>query len=167
MWHTLSRATLQAAIGLLVAAPAFAAAPDLAELQWLSGCWQEEGAEPGTGEHWTTAAGGILLGTSRTVRSGRLVAFEFMQIRVVDEGRIAFMAQPSGNAPTTFFVKSINASRVVFENAKHDFPQRVTYMRTAEGDLHAKVEGEVDGKERSVDFPMRRVDCTGYFAVPE
>lgn len=108
-----------------------------------------------------------MLGTSRTIRSGLLVAFEFMQIRVADEGRIALIAQPSGNPPTTFFVKSMNATRVVFENPKHDFPQRVSYARNADGALHARVEGVVDGKERSVDFPMHRVDCTAYFAVQE
>jgi len=167
MRHTRHRALRHWAVGMLLASPAFAAAPDLDPLKWLAGCWQEEAAEPGTGEHWTTSAGGIMLGTSRTIRSGLLVAFEFMQIRVVEPGRIALIAQPSGNPPTSFFVKSMNASRVVFENIKHDYPQRVIYARTEDGDLQARIEGVVDGKERGVDMPMHRVDCTAYFAAPE
>ena len=52
------------------------------KLAWLAGCWNVDGAEPGSGEHWSTAAGGTLLGTSRTVKGGKTTAFEFVQIRL-------------------------------------------------------------------------------------
>ena len=45
-----------------------------------------------------------------------------------------------------------------FENAAHDFPQRIIYRKTA-GGLHARIEGLDKGKPRSEDFPYKRVSC--------
>ena len=49
----------------------------------------------------------------------------------------------------------------MFENAAHDFPQRVGY-RVAGGDsLLAWIEGTRDGQVRRIEFPYRRVACPG------
>jgi hypothetical protein len=128
-------------------------------LTWLAGCWASEGGEPGSGEQWMPPAGGTLLGTSRTVTKGRTVAHEFMQIREHEPGRLAFIANPSGQAQATFPVKSLGAREVVFENPTHDFPQRVIYRLDEAGVLRARIEGTIDGKPRAEDFPMRRVRC--------
>lgn len=55
--------------------------PSIANLSWLSGCWAREQGEPGSGEMWTAPAGGTMLGISRTIRAGKTVEHEFMQIR--------------------------------------------------------------------------------------
>ena len=48
---------------------------------------------------------------------------------------------------------------MVFENPKHDFPQRIRYR--LKGDtLHARIEGTINGKERAIDFPYQRASCT-------
>ena len=130
-----------------------------AALAWLAGCWASEGGEPGSGEQWMSPAGGTLLGTSRTVAKGRTVAHEFMQIREHEPGRLAFIANPSGQAQATFPVKSLGEQAVVFENPTHDFPQRVIYRLDEAGVLRARIEGTIDGKPRAEDFPMRRVRC--------
>jgi pyridoxine/pyridoxamine 5'-phosphate oxidase len=36
--------------------------------------------------------------------------------------------------------------RVVFENREHDFPQRIPYWRGEKNRLHARIEGELDGR---------------------
>jgi hypothetical protein len=134
-------------------------ADPLAALQWLAGCWASEGGEPGSGEQWMTPAGRTLLGMSRTVAKGRTVAHEFMQIRQIESGRIAFIANPSGQAEATFPVKSLGEREVVFENPTHDFPQRVIYRLDQGGVLRARIEGLVAGTPRAEDFPMRRIRC--------
>ncbi|HSI56099.1 MAG TPA: DUF6265 family protein [Ideonella sp.] len=152
-----------AASALLLAAllsPAAQAQADaLDQLAWLGGCWASEGGEPGSGEQWMAPAGGTLLGMSRTVSKGKTVAHEFMQIRRGDDGRLAFIAQPSGQALTRFPLLRLSATEAVFENPDHDFPQRVIY---ASGDgklLRARIEGKVQGVARGIDFPMKRVPC--------
>lgn len=144
---------------LLAAGPAFAQEAELARLAWLGGCWQSETAEAGSGEHWLPLAGGTLLGVSRTVRNGRTAEFEFMQIRALDDGRLAFIALPSGQSYTEFPLAQFTATGAVFENPAHDFPQRVIYELDAGGVLRARIEGLRRGELRTVEFPMRRVSC--------
>jgi hypothetical protein len=149
---------------LVSSASTYGAAPAIAQLSWISGCWKTEKSEAGTGEHWTTPAGGAMLGVSRTIRLGKLVEYEFMQFRTLDDGVLAFIAQPSGSPPTTFRLKSLDGNSAVFENLQHDFPQRVIYTQLANGNLLARIEGTVNGAARSASFPMLRVDCREYFS---
>ena len=44
---------------------------------------------------------------------------------------------------------------VTFENPSHDFPQRISYRRTAAG-IAARIEGLMNGTPRGVDFPFTR-----------
>ncbi len=128
-------------------------------LGWLSGCWASIGGETGSGEQWTVPAGQTLLGVSRTVQDSQTVEYEFLQIRETEAGEIEYIARPSGQAEATFLMKQMSAREVVFENPDHDFPQRITYRLTAEGNLEARIEGESQGAMQTVDFPMRRVAC--------
>ena len=148
-------------LGTLLAPGTHAAAPhDLgAKLGWLQGCWAADGADPGSVEQWTSAAAGTMLGMSRTVKGGKVRAFEFMQLREDQPGKLTFIAQPSGQAPTTFSLLRESEYEFVFENLAHDFPQRVIYRRAGEDALHARIEGMSRGALKGIDFPMKRIKC--------
>jgi hypothetical protein len=130
--------------------------PAISQLQWLTGCWASEGRDAGSGECWLAPAGGTMFGASRTVRGDRTVAFEHLSIREVAPGVLAYVAVPSGQAETHFPVVEISADHVVFENPEHDFPQRVIYRKIGEDRIQARIEGSIEGRERSVDFPMTK-----------
>jgi hypothetical protein len=132
---------------------------DLSKLAWLGGCWKSESAEAGSGEHWLPLAGGTLLGLGRTVKEGKTVEFEFMQIRAGSDGKITFFAQPSGQSPASFPVLRLSETEVVFEDLQHDFPQRVAYRLDSKTHLTARIEGTRDGALRVIEFPMNRVSC--------
>ncbi len=151
--------TLALTASILASAAAHAAPGDLHKMSWLAGCWQSGDAEPGSVEHWTPVGGGTMLGMSRIVKQGQTVAFEFMQLRELPDGRLAFIAQPSGRSPTTFPALRLNDTEVTFENTAHDFPQRVIYARDGQTRLRARIEGLRNGTLRAVDFPMSRVGC--------
>lgn len=156
-----ARALARAALALAITAPltAMSQAADLNRLQWLAGCWASTTAEAGSGEVWMAPAGGTLFGVSRTVKGGRTVAHEFMQIRPLADGALAFIAEPSGQRRTEFPVKSFTDTEVVFENPTHDFPQRVAYRLEAPDTLRARIEGLRNGQLRVIEFPMRRQPC--------
>ncbi|RJG15125.1 DUF6265 family protein [Massilia cavernae] len=155
LFHRMSLcAALVAATGTALAANETAA-----QFGWLQGCWQATGGEPGSGETWTSAAGGTLLGLSRTVKGGRTVAHEFVQIRETEPGKLAYIALPSGQAQATFPLAHASDKRVVFENLAHDFPKRIIYRREGSRLLFARVEGEIKGKLKGIDFPMERTSC--------
>ena len=150
--------TLPAACALLIVA-ASASANSFDRLAWMQGCWAAPGAEKGSGEQWTSAEGGSMLGMSRTVKGGKTVAFEFVQIRDVTPGQLAYIAQPSGRPPTTFPLVRQDGAAVVFENLAHDFPQRIIYRPDAAQGMLARIEGMAKGKLKGIDFLMQRVSC--------
>jgi hypothetical protein len=145
------------AIGMAAGAPA--AESPLARVAWLAGCWRAVNGEPGTAEHWMPPAGGTLIGMGRTVRQGRTVEHEFLQIRETPEGKLVYIAQPSGQSMAQFTAVRVGERYVVFENLEHDFPQRILYRLEADGRLHARIEGTVKGTLKGVDFLMMRASC--------
>ena len=168
------RPRLAAVIALPIAALASALAPanahaedaQLERLGWLAGCWAAEQGEAGSVEHWLPLAGGTMLGIGRTVKNGRTVEHEFMQIRLNAEGQPVFIAQPSRQKEATFVATSIGERAVTFENPTHDFPQRVIYRAVGDTGLAARIEGQRNGTTRGIDFPMRRVACEATRPAP-
>ncbi len=131
----------------------------LAALAWLAGCWASVDGEAGSGEQWMPPAGGTMFGVGRTVKRGATVDHEFLQIRSSPEGRLVYIASPSGQRPTTFTATSVSETSVTFENPQHDFPQRVIYRLIEVDRLAARIEGRQQGALRGVDFPMQRTPC--------
>jgi Domain of unknown function (DUF6265) len=157
LWRPLFALLTLAATAATAQAPA--AGAGIEGLAWLGGCWRAEGGEAGSGEHWLPLAGHTLMGVSRTVRQGRTVDFEFMQVRQLADGSVVFAAQPRGRTETLFTLRPGALREAVFENLAHDFPQRVIYRLEDGGRLRARVEGERDGRLRGIDFPLQRVPC--------
>jgi len=71
---------------------------------------------------------------------------------------LGYEAHPSGQPSAVFLSREITDSSVVFENAEHDFPQRVGYRRSESG-VAAWIEGTVKGQMRRIDFAYTRVPC--------
>jgi hypothetical protein len=125
----------------------------LAQLAWLAGTWTGGTGGLALEERWTPAAGGAMLAVSRTVKDGRMVAFEFLRI-VERDGTLVYIAQPGGRPPTEFRLRAIDASGATFENPAHDFPKVIRYARREDGRLEARVsdgagKGELFVFERS------------------
>lgn len=70
------------------------------------------------------------------------------------------MAKPSSaKEETAFTAIRMTATEIVFENAKHDFPQRVIYRLDSKDALSARIEGRNNGKDMAMDFSMKRIRC--------
>jgi hypothetical protein len=147
-------------VAVLACAADVASAQDstIDRVKWLQGCWQATRGEATIEEQWMAPRGGTMLGMSRTVRGGRTAEYELVIIREQD-GALAYEAHPSGQASTTFLSTTVSDMSVVFENPKHDFPQRVGYQRDGADGLLAWIDGEINGKARRVDFAHRRARC--------
>jgi hypothetical protein len=155
-------------------------APRLTErLAWMTGCWAYRDARGRyVEEQWSVPRAGVMFGYSRTTRSragapgDTLLLYETTRIYDAPDGALVFAASPSGQRPDEFRWRGDAAgldSAVTFENPGHDFPQRVSYRRTAgasrsssaQGDsLVARVEGTRNGAVRGIDFPYARTNCT-------
>lgn len=130
-------------------------AGEIDKLSFLAGCW----AGPGTYEMWMKPEAGSALGVSRTVRNGKVVATEFFLLSETDSVVTLSVQLRQGANPASFRAKEITATSVIFENPEHDFPQRIIYRRQPDGSLLGRIEGVSKGKERGIDYPMKRARC--------
>ncbi len=128
----------------------------LESLKWLTGDWRCEVDGRLTEETWMAPKGGMMLGLNRSVSATGKASFEYMRI-VETGGKLVYLASPGGKEPTAFALKKCDANEVVFENPKHDFPQRIVY-RLAGAQLMARVEGTVNGKLKSMDWKWDRAE---------
>jgi hypothetical protein len=131
--------------------PRSGASAKLEQLAWLPGNWTGTMGSASIEERWSPVAGGAMLAVSRTVSGSRMVAFEYLRI-VERDGGLVYIAQPNGRAPTEFVLTIIEEKRAVFENAQHDFPQRIEYARNGEGGLRATISDLAGGRAQSFEF---------------
>lgn len=140
---------LSAAVLVQAASPA----PDLS---WMAGYWLDCSGGREASETWSDPRVGLLAGHAVTVRNGRS-GFEFARIAPLQDGVLAYLAQPEGAAPTPFRLIESGPQRVVFANPANDFPHRILYQR--QGDvLTARIEGADDDETRSVEWSFNRAE---------
>lgn len=140
----------QALVGLVLAAAAACHAQEIDKLGWLTGTWTQSLDGEVVQESWLGPRGKTMAAVNLTT-SARRSSFELLRIVEGNEG-LALLASPGGRAPVVFKLKELGERRVVFENLGHDFPQRVLYWMEADGTLRARIEGEVAGRARGIDW---------------
>lgn len=134
----------------------------VASLAWLDGCWTGAVNQRDFREQWSPLRGGILLGVGSTVYEGKPQSYEYLRIEPRADG-VYYVAQPSGQKEDAFKLVSITTDDpdtiFTFANPRQDFPQRIIYRRASEGWLYAHVEGKLNGEEKKIIYPMRRISC--------
>lgn len=134
-------------IGLIALGTALGAAPapgkgraGIDQAAWLAGTWVTESGGRWTEERWAPPRGGVMLGTSLTGKGAVASSWEYMRIVVSADGTLTFWGSPNGKPPVPFQAADGGPTLLVFENAAHDYPTRITYRR--EGDrLTATISG--------------------------
>lgn len=125
---------------------------------WIAGCWTRATATATIEEQWMVPRGGALIGMSRTTANGAVREYEFLRIFAAGD-TLVYAATPSGQAYSEFRSVTVGAREVVFENLKHDFPQRIGYKALGRDSLLAYIEGPSGGKTRRIDYPYVRAAC--------
>jgi hypothetical protein len=144
---------------ITILAPVLLPAADVSGLSWMAGCWEMTRGPLRIEEHWSKPAGGTMLGFSRTIKAEGSAFSEFMQI-VASGAKVVYVARVgAAGGGTPFTLVSMSETEVTFENAAHDFPQRILYRRDGDRGLYARIEGTDRGKARFEEFPMVRAKC--------
>lgn len=133
--------------------------PSIKDVAWIAGCWDSTRGTRHVAEHWMPPGGGTMIGVSRTTVGDKTTEWEFLIIRQSEKG-LEYVAKPSGQPEATFTAARATANEVVFENPAHDFPKRVSYRRDGDA-LTASIEGPMNGQNRKIDFPYKKVGCGG------
>lgn len=143
-------------------APAPLVAATIDQLGWLQGCWDGKVNQRDFREEWLPLRGEMMIGASQTVLQGKTQDFEYLRLELRPDG-VYYIAIPSGKKESPFRLKGKSTDGddeiFTFENTVDEFPQRILYRKGTKGWLYAHVEGTVNGQEKKVIYPMRRVDC--------
>ena len=130
--------------------------PPLSAIGFMTGCWTGASSSGATiEERYSESAENIVIGMTRYVRSGRVVDFEFTTIERTDSSFV-MTPRPRGVPSDAFPLKEVTDGRAVWENLKHDFPQRIIYRSGGDGSLIARIEGKTPSGERHQEWTMRR-----------
>jgi len=134
----------------------------LAPLAWLAGCWQGNVNEREFRETWLPLRGGMLIGAGQQVLRRVMQDYEFLRIDARPDG--IHFTQFSGDRKESSFKLSAttadgNDTIFTFANTTAAFPARLVYRHGAEGWLYETIEGPLNGSDKKVIYPLRRVDC--------
>jgi hypothetical protein len=138
--------------------------PELKSLAWLEGCWQGSANSREFREVWLPQRGGMMVGVSQTVMGDKTLDYEYLRIENRGDGAY-YVVSPPGKPEMAYKLtdelvdKEDGAHTYVFLDPAHEFPRRIGYRRATQGWLYTEVEGTVNGAERKVIYPMRRIDC--------
>lgn len=136
----------------------------IADLAWLAGAWVGTKGKSVIEERWSPPRGGSMLAVSRTVSGEKLVMFEFLRV-VERDGGLVYVAQPGGRTPTEFVLTELDATHAVFDNPRHDFPQRIAYEVIEGGGLRATI-GRIQGGGRGQTFEWKREEAHAPESAP-
>lgn len=142
-----------AAIFLMLASPVGLACNEGPEFpEWMTGAWAHADGESWADEYWTPPRAGIMIGASRSGRGEKLQFWEHMRIVAEADGKLVFWAIAGDQKPVRFVVAQQTDGEIVFENAAHDYPQRIRYWREGK-ELKAQI-SLIDGS-KSVEFGFK------------
>lgn len=130
----------------------------LEQLSWLAGTWRRETAQALTYETWRQLSNSTFEGESfRLAKASGDTVFTESLLLVAMQEAVFYIPKVAENAyPVPFKLTVLEDDRAIFENPRHDFPQRVIYARSGHDAFTATVEGELNGKQRRIDFHFVR-----------
>ena len=147
-----------AALCLALTPVVVAVANDKQEMPgWMTGAWARSDGDNWADEYWTPPRGGMMIGASRSGKGDKLLFWEHMRIERDARDDLAFWAIAGDQKPVRFAAVRMTATEIVFENPKHDYPQRIRYWREGK-DLKARI-SLIDGS-KAVDFSFRMMGGT-------
>lgn len=130
----------------------------LEKVNWLVGEWGNTTPEGNLTETWSQLNDSTLTGKTVFMSGTDTLFTENIEIMQVNDSLLyntKVSNQNQGKA-VSFKASNITDNQIVFENPKHDFPQKISYNRISSDSLVAEISGMKDGKESKESFPMKK-----------
>lgn len=108
-------------------------------------------------EEWKIVNEYELTGIGFSIEEGDTVSSEKLYLKKFED-TWAYIALPVNQTITLFALTEYSESKFIFENKEHDYPQRIIYEFTADGQLNAATEGIIEGELMRRDFSFIRIE---------
>ncbi|MDP3558502.1 MAG: DUF6265 family protein [Bacteroidota bacterium] len=127
---------------------------------WLIGSWQNSSSNGIGTEIWKKENDSVFSGTSFLLFKKDTAFLEtFSLIQKGNEVSFVPIVKNQNNGkPVQFILSESKKNKLIFENPKHDFPQKITYSLITNDSMLAEISGLQDGKEKTIQFPFKRVN---------
>ncbi len=127
--------------------------------KWLCGAWTCPAGDAMVIESWIVDNDSTLAGKSYIVKRKDTLPLEtiLLQQRGGEVAYIPTVTNQNAGQAVKFIQTLANGKEWVFENPKHDFPQKIKYTKVSDDSLVATISGLEDGIVRDKDYPMKRI----------
>jgi hypothetical protein len=126
------------------------------EFERFEGKWISEDENGSYIEVWRMGTSAITEGYAYTLKGSDSTFHEMLAIAATDSGIYYLVNVPGQNGGETVGFKMAapsNSNEIIFENASHDFPKKISYTFTGSDSIHVVVSGD---NGRSFDLNFRR-----------
>ena len=132
--------------------------PKLEEAKWLIGSWGNSTKEGDLTESWNQLNDSTLSGKTTFITGKDTLFTETIEITQVNDSLLYNTKVSNQNEGKTVSFKAValTKNQIVFENPKHDFPQKIAYTKISSDSLVAKISGKKNGKESFEEYPMKK-----------
>ncbi|WP_367754613.1 DUF6265 family protein [Flavobacterium sp. WC2421] len=125
---------------------------------WLLGTWENKTAEGNLSETWEKVNDSTYEGQSYFIKGKDTIHFETIQLQQKGE-ELTYNANVQGqneDKPVPFKLTKTTEKELVFENPKHDYPQKISYKSVSKDSLIAEISGMQSGKPSSEKYVMTK-----------
>jgi hypothetical protein len=127
---------------------------------WLIGKWESKVDEGVLSENWKRLNDSTFQAESFFIKEKDTLHFESITLQQKGE-ELFYKATVKGqnnDKPVAFNLTSATDKKLVFENPKHDYPQKITYSLINKDSLVAEISGVQLGKPSSEKFGMKKLN---------
>ena len=127
-------------------------------LVWLIGTWENKSEEGDMVETWAKNNDSLYSGSSYFIKGKDTLHSESIQLTQKADVVLytPTVKGQNNNQPISFQLTKQTPKQLVFENPKHDFPQKIVYQQITADSLVATISGMQQGKASSESFSMKK-----------
>lgn len=125
---------------------------------WLIGKWETRSADGTLTETWKKANDSTYNGQSFFLKGKDTIHYETIVLQQIGE-QLSYNANIRGqnqDKPVAFVLAETKENQLVFENPKHDYPQKISYTQVSKDSLVAEISGIQLGQPSSEKYIMLR-----------
>ena len=134
---------------------------ELQKAYWLLGEWEKTDSIGTLKEIWNTKDDSTYVGQSYFIKDEKdTIHFETIEL-MQDKEHLIYTATVKGennDQPISFQMTKDEDNLLVFENPKHDYPQKIEYRLMKDKSLIAKISGKLNGKASQESYPMKKIN---------
>ena len=130
----------------------------IVDADWLLGKWENNSKDGYLLETWKKVNDSVYDGESYFMKGKDTLHFEKIQMKQKGEELfyISTVKGQNNDKPITFKHNDSIEKKLVFENPKNDFPQKIAYSKITKDSIFIQISGIQQGKSSSERFSMKK-----------